>query len=418
MEGLIERANALFQELALSPNNLYLHNLHCRRISRYSDSHVHPEERDITCPRGAPPDGCLDRVVAWTLEPPPSRKGSKLVGTLRLVILARDKHQAIGIHAGTFVYLFKQFGIDPYIKYLVARSVDGFYSPPPSVDGSAAAASRSFYLGIRDSHMLVWSCTGTTVNAIVICQPKEVAVFGREASVLESLVGHPAMPLVACCGHIVQDVDAFIEVTLSAVKAVEASTRFSPDAKLHRVTKAEKDLDLGEMSGWMSEASVKLAQYSNHLTLVATVLKIEDSGISTAFHPHHTGIMDVSRIFVETSKMTLGFVQYLAKRVETQHTVLANLIAREEAKAAFQLAKDSNRVAEATARDGFAMMTIAMMTMFFLPATFFATIFAMPILGWDAESGSAMMMPQMWLYIELAVPVTTAIFLLWLALTW
>ncbi len=324
MEGLIERANALFQELALSPNNLYLHNLHCRRISRYSDSHVHPEERDITCPRGAPPDGCLDRVVAWTLEPPPSRKGSKLVGTLRLVILARDKHQAIGVHAGTFVYLFKQFGIDPYIKYLVARSVDGFYSPPPPVDGSAAAAPRSFYLGIRDSHMLVWSCTGTTVNAIVICQPKEVAVFGKEASVFESLVGHPAMPLLACCGHIVQDVDAFVEVTLGAVKTVEASTRFSPDAKSHRVTKAEKDLDLGKMSGWMSEASVKLAQYSNHLTLVATVLKIEDSDISTPFHPHHTGIMDVSRIFVETSKMTLGFVQYLAKRVETQHTVVSS----------------------------------------------------------------------------------------------
>jgi membrane protein implicated in regulation of membrane protease activity len=63
------------------------------------------------------------------------------------------------------------------------------------------------------------------------------------------------------------------------------------------------------------------------------------------------------------------------------------------------------------------MMTIAIMTMFFLPATFFATIFAMPILGWDEEHGGTMMMPQMWLYVELALPVTTLIFVIWGLLT-
>jgi len=84
---------------------------------------------------------------------------------------------------------------------------------------------------------------------------------------------------------------------------------------------------------------------------------------------------------------------------------------------AFQLALDSERIAESTANDGFAMMTIAIMTMFFLPATFFATIFAMPILRWDEDGGGGMMMPQMWLYLELALPVTAAILVLWGFLT-
>lgn len=61
------------------------------------------------------------------------------------------------------------------------------------------------------------------------------------------------------------------------------------------------------------------------------------------------------------------------------------------------------------------MMTIAIMTMAFLPATFFATIFAMPILKWDE---SQVMMPQMWLYVELVVPITFIIFVVWVYLTY
>ena len=102
------------------------------------------------------------------------------------------------------------------------------------------------------------------------------------------------------------------------------------------------------------------------------------------------------------------------------HKQLANLIAREDANAAFQLADDSRRIAEAAGNDSFAMMIIAGMTMLFLPAAFFATVFAMPIMGWGAGTGSAdagageggVMMPQVWLYVEIVVPATLAVLLI------
>jgi heme exporter protein D len=81
---------------------------------------------------------------------------------------------------------------------------------------------------------------------------------------------------------------------------------------------------------------------------------------------------------------------------------------------AFQVSLDSERIAESTANDGFAMMTIAVMTLLFLPATFFATLFAMPILGMGSENASGMMMPQMYLYVELAVSVTVVAFVIWI----
>jgi hypothetical protein len=80
------------------------------------------------------------------------------------------------------------------------------------------------------------------------------------------------------------------------------------------------------------------------------------------------------------------------------------------------VAKDSKNIAIATARDSFAMMTLAIVTMLFLPATFFATVFALPLLRWTEED---VMMPPMWLYMKLAVAITAAVFALWIgAIFW
>jgi NAD/NADP transhydrogenase beta subunit len=84
----------------------------------------------------------------------------------------------------------------------------------------------------------------------------------------------------------------------------------------------------------------------------------------------------------------------------------------------FDVSLSSERTAKSTANDGYAMMTIAVMTLLFLPATFFATIFAMPILGMTADSGGGMAVPQMQLYVKLAVSVTAAAIVLCLAATW
>ncbi|KAK3366251.1 hypothetical protein B0T24DRAFT_416442 [Lasiosphaeria ovina] len=292
--------------------------------------------------------------------------------------------------------------------------------------------------------MLVWSHStdggpgGTALlSAIAICHDANVNPLKEEARVFSVLAGHPVMPVLVCCSSMVQAIDKNVESTLCTVKDVEAYTGLFPDSVRQRDGEADATTDeadtiaddnascpareggragLGEMSGWMSEASVQLAKQANHLGLVRSVITKISEIQST--HIFDGQLKDVAQLLMETSGMTLDFVEYLGKRVDVQHVVLANLIARDEAEAAFRLAADSKQIAESTASDGFAMMTIAIMTMFFLPATFFATVFAMPIIGWDAEKNGAMMMPQMWLYVELALPVTIGIFMAWLALTY
>jgi len=56
------------------------------------------------------------------------------------------------------------------------------------------------------------------------------------------------------------------------------------------------------------------------------------------------------------------------------------------------------------------MKTIAIMTMIFLPPTFFATLFAMPLLRWD---GPKVIQPAFGIYWAASLPTTAAVLLIW-----
>lgn len=62
------------------------------------------------------------------------------------------------------------------------------------------------------------------------------------------------------------------------------------------------------------------------------------------------------------------------------------------------------------------MKTIAIMTMAFLPGTFFAALFAVPSLRWD-QTSPRVIQSEFWVYWAFTGPVTVLVFLIWLVLT-
>jgi FtsH-binding integral membrane protein len=64
--------------------------------------------------------------------------------------------------------------------------------------------------------------------------------------------------------------------------------------------------------------------------------------------------------------------------------------------------------------DSASMKTVAIMTMAFLPATFFAALFAVPSLRWDQAD---VIQKNFWVYWVFTIPTTAAVFLLWLGAT-
>jgi len=66
--------------------------------------------------------------------------------------------------------------------------------------------------------------------------------------------------------------------------------------------------------------------------------------------------------------------------------------------------------------DSSSMKVIAIMTMAFLPATFFATMFAVPSLAWDnspSHSSDRIVQPSFGIYVAFSLPTTALVFLIW-----
>jgi Mg2+ and Co2+ transporter CorA len=74
----------------------------------------------------------------------------------------------------------------------------------------------------------------------------------------------------------------------------------------------------------------------------------------------------------------------------------------------------SIKLAEVARDNSSSMKVVAIMTMAFLPATFFAALFSVPSLKWDAET---VVTDRFWVFWAFTLPSTLLIFALWAGIT-
>lgn len=81
-----------------------------------------------------------------------------------------------------------------------------------------------------------------------------------------------------------------------------------------------------------------------------------------------------------------------------------------------QIASDSRTLAQEAKRDSTSMKAIAAVTMSFLPGTFVASLFAMPMFDWNAPTNDYVS-SRFWIYWAVTVPLTFAVLAIWLLWT-
>jgi hypothetical protein len=90
----------------------------------------------------------------------------------------------------------------------------------------------------------------------------------------------------------------------------------------------------------------------------------------------------------------------------------ANLtINRADQSTNIQIPDSSHTIVVKSKRDSLSMMTIAAITMIFLPGTFVASLFAMPLFDWTSKN---VFRSGFWIYWAITVPPTALTVLLWL----
>ncbi|KAH8902602.1 hypothetical protein BR93DRAFT_972334 [Coniochaeta sp. PMI_546] len=105
----------------------------------------------------------------------------------------------------------------------------------------------------------------------------------------------------------------------------------------------------------------------------------------------------------DRANSTLWNFEFLAQRAEAQTNAIYNFAARE--------------IAVATKHDSAAMKAIAVMTILFLPGTFFATLFAMPLFDFSAPPGEPVLSSRLWIYWVFTGPFTVLLLLCYVGFT-
>ncbi|KAL2864027.1 uncharacterized protein BJX67DRAFT_229958 [Aspergillus lucknowensis] len=126
-------------------------------------------------------------------------------------------------------------------------------------------------------------------------------------------------------------------------------------------------------------------------------------------------LREASRILTERTEFVLSTIQHalvrggVKERVEGQHSTLFNLITQNDSLLSTSIAQDSREIAAASKRDSSSMKILAFLTTFFLPGTFVATFFSMPLFDWSETSISHVANKHFWVFWALAAPLTVTV---------
>ncbi|KIY00462.1 uncharacterized protein Z520_04147 [Fonsecaea multimorphosa CBS 102226] len=121
---------------------------------------------------------------------------------------------------------------------------------------------------------------------------------------------------------------------------------------------------------------------------------------------------------ITLSSMTQQDLDAIPSKLDQQHRMvtIVSLVSDHELFAdSLQIdSKLSIMIAEDTRRDSSSMKTIAVLTLFFLPATALASIFGMSMFDWGARDEKDIVSRHFWIYIVVAVLLTLAVLAGWI----
>ncbi|KAE8441435.1 hypothetical protein EG329_004961 [Mollisiaceae sp. DMI_Dod_QoI] len=121
-------------------------------------------------------------------------------------------------------------------------------------------------------------------------------------------------------------------------------------------------------------------------------------------------------IITEQCDSMLLEAQRLEKAASNLLQVVYSFIAQKDAKASIEISNLSAQLALNSKRDSSAMKTISIVGMLFLPGTFIAAIFSMPVFNWEGN-GTPIAKPAFGYYWAIMLPLTTVVLVVWSLVT-
>ncbi|KAJ6014018.1 hypothetical protein N7540_008609 [Penicillium herquei] len=264
-------------------------------------------------------------------------------------------------------------------------------------------------------HMTSQSQRAST-SSIALFLPRQSNTFSQFNAVLDVYKNLVHTPCLLAFVSMIHTLQFFDEETNSReyarIRLVEDSTGYGPNPP-----KAVQRFSVSELTLWSQTTGEiqgnicnKLGHHDTSRTLLEFVSD-ECRLLETSVDDHHPQCRDDTKQLGETIPVLKqkidayeAYLRYLGDRAEKLSSVLVALLGHEDAEI-------NIKIAVSMKNDSTSMKTVAIMTMAFLPATFFAALFAVPSLQWDHD---VVVQSNFWVYWAFTLPKTAAVFLLWL----
>ncbi|KAK4218932.1 hypothetical protein QBC37DRAFT_478274 [Rhypophila decipiens] len=359
-----------------------------------------------------------DELEAWFSSPLENPHGTP-AANLKLACIYRTLDFKLNISRGCFNRILNCMRADPSVKYMICRDYDGFHEYHTQGFLLTRFVGNALYA-------LVWTFDPATLTTTALFINRRSNWFEEFASVLseyETLMSTPSLLCFVSTFFLVWKFDSDTGGwELATIQHIEGSTGFGPHPSGWRGVAPLEYVNrfaINQLTSWLQAVNEVAGNIVNRGRLQKQGLKLlamihdeyvrgETFGLTTtsSIDRGKADLEALQKAIVPVQRHISSYIEYceyLKDRAERLANVLFALLTHSDADASILLAA-------ATKRDSSSMKTIAVMTMVFLPATFFAALFSMPTLQWDQ---SQVMQDNFWVYWAFTIPVTVAVFAVW-----
>ncbi|KAI1372191.1 hypothetical protein F4677DRAFT_433265 [Hypoxylon crocopeplum] len=355
--------------------------------------------------------------------------------SLKLVVISSrleswsNPLSSLWVTKDVFLSLVDAMRMNPAALWLLRSEYDGFHHFPASESGTddEEMGVDTYYIGMSN-FALVWTYDRRSQHTHALWILRQSQSYGSSApvawfvNVLRRHQDHVWSPfllayvtaLSVCCTF-----DGEISYRAHVVRLTERETGYSTHS-----SSIEERLGVESLTVSIKEVGEVLNHVANqerHYRLVDSILEFVIDNALTDPQGRFIVQDESTRQLVAAipplrrrMHASQEYLQYLKGRAERLSTVLFALLTHEDSATHAELADASRRIASASQRDSSSMRTVAIMTMAFLPATFFAALFSVPSLDW--HSSENVVQPNFWVYWAFTLPATALVFALWVLL--
>ncbi|PYH94041.1 hypothetical protein BO71DRAFT_477145 [Aspergillus ellipticus CBS 707.79] len=327
-----------------------------------------------------------------------------------LEISANGGYGGLQVTQQTFSQLFFYMNLDLQVLYLMVNFYDGYHqlNGPDNTPTEFIGTSR---------FSLIWSHQSqskTTTALVINRRTYPFPELFQLSRIYRNHTENPQLLPFLAIVYIIRLFDRETSQDLVKIHEVETQTGYGPENPIPPGTRFNFD----DISVWLRDIGALQAHFANkHRQLgvvrkIITSLKRRPRGNTNVTNSHER-LCEALPSLTNIINTLDDYITYLEERTGTLISILFALLTHEDAAINTDLAQSSYEIAEASKKDSSSMKAITVLTMAFLPATFFATLFALPTLQWDAET---VIQGKFWVYWAFTIPSTALIFLMWICL--